>query len=296
MTRRVARLFATFVGAALLASCVAEESHEKKEGAAPPGPLTELVAGKVDVDLSTPDPSAAYWAGVPTGIVTLMAQPMVTPRPETTTTEALAVQAINDGTRIAIRLSWKDSEPSQAGHLGEFSDAAALEFPTRGGAPPAVMMGEKGNPVHLFHWRAQYQRDAEAGKPTMKDLYPNMSVDMYPMDFKDAKGGSQEDKEKFNPGVVVGNPQSYAKQGVDEIVAEGFSTSAVQEGHGSAARGVWQNGEWSLVIVRQLVVEGGSSLKAGEPSNIAFAVWQGGKGEVGSRKSVAMSWTPLVVQ
>lgn len=295
MTRWNGRLLATLLAAALTASCAVEETQDKRE-AGPPGPLTELVARRVDVDLSTPDPGAGYWSGVPAGVVTLMAQPMVTPRPETTTTEALSVQAVNDGTRIAFRLSWKDSESSQAGHLGEFSDAAALEFPTRGGDPPAVMMGEKGNPVHLFHWRAQYQRDADSGKPTMKDLYPNMSVDMYPMDFKEAKGGTQEDKEKFNPGVVVGNPQSYAKQGVDEIVAEGFSTSAVQEGHGSAARGVWSNGEWSLVIVRQLVVEGGSSLRAGEPSSIAFAVWQGGKGEVGSRKSVAMSWTPLVVQ
>lgn len=282
------------LGAAAVAGCTPLEQE------APPvqvgGPLSELLVRKVTEDLSTPDPGAAFWASVPFGTISLMAQPMVTPRPESTTTESLAVQAVHDGTHVAFRLKWKDAELSEAGILGRFSDAAAIQFPMLEGDPPAVMMGERDKPVHIFHWRAQYQRDAERGKPTMKDLYPNLSVDMYPMDFKEAKGGTEKDKEKFNPGVAVGNPQSYAKAGVDEIVAEGFSTSAVQEGHGSAARGAWQNGEWTLVVVRKLAVEGGSTLKPGGKSHVAFAVWQGGKGEVGSRKCVTMQWTPMVIQ
>jgi hypothetical protein len=261
-----------------------------------PAPLKELVIKRVQVDLTTPDPAAAFWNDVPAGVVTLMAQPMIAPRPEKTTTESVLVQAVHDGTRVAFRLRWKDTEISEAGKLGAFSDAFALEFPAKEGPPPPVMMGAKGMPVHLFHWRAQYQRDHEKGKPAMEQLYPHMSIDMYPHEYKTADAGSKEHAEQYSPGVAEGNPQSYAKAGVDEIVAEGFSTSSVQQGNGSVGRGEWANGEWTLVIVRLLAIEGGSTLKAGTPGNIAFAAWQGGQGEVGSRKCVTMAWTPVTVQ
>lgn len=262
----------------------------------PPQPLKELTIQRVSADLAKPDPAAAIWKSVPTGIITMMAQPMIAPRPEKTTTENVFVQAVHDGSRVAFRLRWKDSERSEGGRLAEFSDAFALEFPANDGPVPPVMMGAKGMPVHLFHWRAQYQRDHEKGKPTMKELYPNLSVDMYPLELGGSDAGPPEAAEKFSPGRAEGNPQSYAKSGVDEIIAEGFATSSVQEGHGSAARGLWSEGEWTLVIVRPLAIEGGSTLKAGKPSNVAFAAWQGGYGEVGSRKGVTMSWTPVTIQ
>lgn len=269
--------------------CGKSKDPEKQE--APP--LTEVSVKKVTQDLSQPDPSAAFWNDVPAGSVKLISQPMIAPRPETLTTALITVQAAHDGTRIAFRLQWKDTEKSEAGHLGEFSDALALEFPASDGPLPPVMMGGKDMPVHLFHWRAQYQRDQEQGKPTMETLYPHKSTDMYPLEFKEVEGGTAADREKFAPGVAEGNPQSYAKKGVDEIIAEGFSTSAVQQGHGSAAHGEWKDGEWSLVIVRPIVIEGGSTLKVGTKGNMAFAVWQGGKGEVGSRKCLTMQWYPV---
>ncbi|MFZ5889460.1 MAG: ethylbenzene dehydrogenase-related protein [Myxococcota bacterium] len=260
----------------------------------PPTPLSTLEVRRVSANLSKPDPAASYWSEAPAGIVNLMAQPMIAPRPETTTTDSVIVQAVHDGVRVAFRLRWKDSEKSEAGRLGEFSDGLALEFPLRDGPTPPVMMGAKGMPVHIFHWRAQYQRDRERGKPTVKQIYPNQSVDMYPHEYKDAPSNPAA-AEKFSPAVALGNPQAYAKTGVDEIVAEGFATSSVQQGHGSVAHGEWKQGEWTLVIVRPLAIEGGSTLTSKAPGNIAFAVWQGGKGEVGSRKSLTMQWYPLKV-
>lgn len=257
--------------------------------------LTELAVHAVSTDLSKPDPDAAFWGDVAPGLVSLMAQPVVAPRPETTTTGSIYVQAVHDAATVAFRLQWADTELSEAGHLGEFSDAVALEFPMVGDKLPSVMMGAKDDPVHLFHWRAQYQRDAERGKPEIKDLYPNVSVDMYPMDFKDAPGGTKDDQEAFNPGVAIGNPQSYSKTGVDEIIAEGFSTSSVEEGHGAAGRGVWRDGMWSVVITRPMGIDGGSTLVAGQPNALSFAVWQGGEDEVASRKCIHMAWLPLKV-
>ncbi len=290
--RRMQIAVALLVSGLLVGAC----SKAKNSSSEPPPKLSEIAVLYVKKDLSKPDPNASYWDDIPAGTITLLAQPMIAPRPDKTTTESLVLQAIHDRTHVAFRLRWKDPERSEAGRLGEYSDALALEFPAREGPAPPVMMGAKDQPVHLFHWRAQYQRDAEKGKPTMEDLYPNKSTDMYPLEFKDAKGGTKEEREKFSPGVAEGNPQSYAKSGVDEIIAEGFSTSSVQEGHGSAAHGEWKDGEWTLVIVRPMVIDGGSSIRPGYETNVAFAVWQGGQGEVGSRKCVTMAWTPVKVQ
>lgn len=259
-----------------------------------------LTVTAVKGDVSNPDPSAAAWksAAAPLSI-SLMAQPMVTPRPETAQTTEVKVQALHDGRSIAFRLSWKDTEKSEAGVLGTFSDAAAIQFPVKAGEfPPPVMMGAKDNPVHIFHWRAQYQRDAERGKPTMKELYPNLNVDMYPLEFADMGSISKKsdaEREQFSPGRAQGNPQAYAKTGVDGIIAEGFSTSSVQAGNGGKGKAVWKDGEWSLVITRPLASEGGSVLAPGGSSFVGFAVWQGGAGEVGSRKAVTMMWTPLAL-
>jgi hypothetical protein len=261
-----------------------------------PEPLKELVLQRSPVDLSRPDPDAPFWKEIPEGYVPLMAQPMINPKPASNTTEGVFVKAATDGTRAAFHLRWKDPEKSEAGRLGEFSDAIALQFPVKDGPPPSIMMGAKGSPVHIFHWRAQYQRDKDRGKPDMKALYPNGSIDMYPMEFKEAASPPAAEAEKFSPGRVAGNPQSYEKTGVDEIIAEGFSTSSVQEGNGSVAHGVWAAGEWRVVIVRPLAVEGGSTLKAGGDGNMAFAIWQGGKDEVGSRKCLTLNWIPLKVK
>jgi hypothetical protein len=259
----------------------------------------ELIVQPVKAELSGAEPKADYWQKAPELVVPLLAQPMIAPRPAETTTPSVTVQAVHDGQRIAFRLRWQDKERSEAGRLGEFSDALALQFPVKSNeSPPAVMMGSMGDPVHIFHWRAQYQRDAEHGKPQMKDLYPNLTVDMYPMEFADpgaVKHLTDADRERFSPGRAEGNPQAYAKSGVDEIVAEGFGTSSVQQTHGTVGRAVWQDGEWTLVISRPLEIEGGSVLQVGGKSFVAFAVWQGGAGEVGARKCVTMMWTPLSV-
>lgn len=260
----------------------------------------EIVAKAVRGEVGKPDPAAAYWADAPAEKISLIAQPMAIPRPAVALTPDLRVQAVHDAKWLAVRLTWKDTEMSEAGRLGEFSDAVAMQFPVKSNeAPPPIFMGAKDNPVHIFHWRAQYQRDQLKGKPEMTDLYPNLSVDIYPMEFKDPGrlgDSANAGREQFSPGRAEGNPQSYQKNGVDEIMAEGFSTSSVQEGHGSAAFGAWANGEWSVVLVRELNREGGSVLTVGGKSYMGFAVWQGGASEVGSRKCVTMAWTPVTLE
>lgn len=258
---------------------------------------SEVSVSKISSDLSKNVTDESIWKNAKTETISLMAQPMALPRPKKTNTSQVQVQAVHDGQWIAFRIKWHADLKSEAGRLGQFSDAIAMQFPVKDGSPPPIFMGAKDNPVHIFHWRAQYQKDHENGKPEMRDLYPNMNPDMYPMEFKDSghiEGLTDEKREIYSPGKASGNPQSYEKSSaVDEIFAEGFGSSSVVQNRMAFGFGVWKKGEWTVVISRPLKRENGSMLHPGKSSYIAFAVWQGGKQEVGSRKSVTMSWVPL---
>lgn len=232
--------------------------------------------------------------------VDLLAQPMAIPRPAKTEIEKLKVKSIHNGKWIAFQLKWSDPEENLAGRLAEFSDAVAMQFPVRQGeGPPPIFMGAKGDPVHILHWRAQYQNDKDKGIKTVKDHYPNMNVDIYPMEFPDMGHLDKveaKEREVYSYGRAAGNPQSYVKKGVDEILAEGYGTSSVIANVAAEATAKWEKGEWSVILRRPLARQGGSVLDPGKGSHIAFAAWQGSKQEVGSRKSVTMSWIPMTWQ
>jgi hypothetical protein len=257
----------------------------------------DIVARKVSADL-TKAPQIEIFKDAKEEVVSLVAQPIAVPRPETTTTDKVIVKAVHNKDWIAFYLRWDDTEKSEAGRLGTYSDAIALQFPINDHkVPPPIFMGAKGSPVHLYHWRAQYQVDKEKGVRSMKDLYPNMTVDMYPMEFPDMGTLHEVDeskKEIYSYGKAAGNPQSYVKKGVDELLAEGFGSSSVIENVNADAQGVWKDGKWEVVITRPLKREGASILPGS--TFLAVAVWQGGKDEVGSRKSLTMVWTPLLIE
>lgn len=260
----------------------------------------DIEANKIETKLEIKNLNNSLFKDAKEVQIDLTAQPMIAPRPKETTTAAVFVSAVHDGERLALKFRWKDKDKSEAGKLGEFSDALAIMFPTKEAKdPPPLTMGDKENPVHLFHWRAQYQKDRDFGKPDMKQLYPNMNPDMYPMEFKDSgniKGLDDEKREVYSHGKAAGNPQSYSKTGVDEIYAEGFGTTAVIDEHTTYGNGVWKNGEWELILLRDLKREKGSSLIPGHDTFLAFAVWQGGLKEVGARKSISMDWTTLKIK
>lgn len=256
-------------------------------------------AVKVSEDLSKFPLGEAAWKEAREEVIPLMAQPMAVPRPKVTTTSSVRVQAIHDGKRIVFRLRWSDPNKNEGGKVGTYSDAAAIQFPTKEGPAPIVFMGGKDQPVHIIHWRAQYQIDREKGQPTIKDLYPNANVDMYPMEFKDSgnlKGLDEEAQEVYSHGRAAGNPQSYPKtKGADEMMAEGFGTSVLLPEPVAEAMGRWEKNEWTLQIVRPLSIKDRSTLKVGQQGFVAFAVWQGARDEVGARKSVTMSWVPITL-
>lgn len=269
-----------------------------------------ISVGTVSADLSNPLGNEGYWKTAKPFPVMLMAQPMANPKPEKAETSMVNVQAVHNGKWAAFRLTWKDAEKSEAGPLGKFSDGVAIEFPVKvsNGVPPSAFMGEKGNPVHIYHWKSAFQYDKDNGKmKVVKDIYPNMSADLNnPIEPKPEtrdfmKGvpenypkATEDQKNVFSHGKAAGNPQSYPKlRAMDEIYAEGWGTSQVIDNHESIGNGKWENGQWTVVISRPLKSKVGSVLESGKNSFICFAVWQGGKNETGSRKAVTLSWIPL---
>lgn len=263
--------------------------------------FADIIVKKTAADLSSGFRSENAWRNADKEqVINLMAQPMVVPKPKKTETSIIHVAAVHDGKWIAFRLRWKDTEISESDKLATFSDAVALQFPIKNNeSPPPIMMGGKDDPVHLFHWKYQYQLDAKNGRKPIEKIYPQMTVDMYPMDFKQKgnfKEASQDQKESFVGGTAAGNPQSFPKSGVDEIFAEGFGTSAVSDSHLAKGFGEWKKGEWTVWIVRPLFYDDGSKLSVNKKSHVAFAVWQGGKNEIGAAKSLTMMWTPIFLQ
>lgn len=254
----------------------------------------------VSLDLEKDFQNDSVWQGALEESIAMMGQPMINPKPKGTHTPQIRVTAVHDGKWAAFRLRWKDEEVSESKKLGTYSDAVAIQFPVLNPEqPPAIMMGHTGSPVHIFHWRYQYQEDARAGMPDIQEIYPNMTVDMYPADFK-VKGNfnpaSSKDKDAFLGGRAANNPQSQPKiRGVDELIAEGFGSSTTMNEVQARALGAWKNGEWTVYILRPLSYASASSLTVGGKSHVAFAVWQGGKEEIGGLKSLTMAWTPVTV-
>lgn len=264
--------------------------------------FAQINVKKVTTDLSQDYQSVAVWQNADKEFsVSLMAQPMVTPKPKQTSVANIFVTALHDGKNLALRLRWSDPQVNDSDKLKSYSDAVAVQFPINDNLqPPAVIMGHQGNPVHIFHWRYQYQMDVKQGsKREIQQIYPNMTVDMYPQDYKftgNIPKASQEQKDAFLGGTAAGNPKSYYKpQGIDELMAEGFSTTVTRPNPQASALGVWENNEWKVYILRPLKYQDGSSLQEGGKSHVAFAVWQGENEEVGSMKSLTMAWTPLLL-
>ncbi len=81
------------------------------------------------------DPFAAEWQQAPVKNVALMPQNIAMPVMDAGTVGAVNIQGLTDGSRIAWRLSWKDSSRDMNVDSGRFCDAVAVMFPLYSEAP-----------------------------------------------------------------------------------------------------------------------------------------------------------------
>ena len=279
--RKILRLAVASLGAvALLAPACG------KRAAAP----TEVVA--VHATSLPIDPADVAWRAAPAYTAALVLQDLVEPRLLQPSTPSMRVQALTDGTRIAFRLTWTDSTQNDLPGAARFTDACAVQFPAVTGPNlPAPQMGELNGRVEITYWTASWQAEVNGRGDSIQALYPNASVDHYPFDAASLAKGSQDQVEmekRYAPAHAVEHPTHPPGQPVQDLIAEGPGTLTPAPTTRSDGRGVRVKTTWEVVIVRTLP----EAWHGAARSQVAFAVWDGAKHEVGARKMRSV-WIPL---
>lgn len=230
------------------------------------------------------DPNDAMWGTAKPQAVALMAtwqRPVAPP--------AVTVRVLYTDSEIGFLLEWQDPTVDGAVVLqSSFSDAAALMFPLTV-KEGHFAMGSKDQPVNIWQWR--FSRQAEwADFGDMKKFHTEMAVDTYPLKSEEAT---------YLTGKGAGNTLSVSLPAspVEDLNAIGFGTLTSQPPveQNVKGQGVWQDGNWKVVLTR---VRAGNpmdaDLKGTKETKVAFAVWDGSSGDRDGKKSVT-NWQPLVL-
>lgn len=263
-------------------------------GEPPVPPPVEVAA--LHRDALPQDPGDAAWAEAPVYTAKLLLQDVVEPRLLETSTPEVRVQAVSDGKHLALRLAWNDETRDDLPGAARFDDACAIQLP-KSVTPdvPDPQMGEPSKPVEVSYWRASWQAVVDGRGDTIRDLYPNAWVDHYPFEAAHLEPGSEEQREmalRYAPARALDNDRGGPRdRPVEDLIALGPGSLSRADSAQSDGRGRRSGEGWEVVITRPL--PGG--LEEGGRSVIAFAVWNGAQGEVGSRK-MRSGWIPLAVE
>lgn len=247
------------------------------------------------------DPAWTGWKRVPAAEVPLGPQTIAQPWALTPSVMRLTVKALHNGTWIAFRLSWKDATRNALMYTDTFRDAVAVMVPV--GKEAAITMGAAGQRALILHWKADWQEDIDKTFQEVPQLYPNAWTDWYPFvpgePPYEITAWTNPEARRYLTGWVVGNPRSQPakRTAVEEQIAEGFGTLTTSERQSAIGKGIYANGEWSVVIARPLVTgdPNDPAWAPGKNVSVSFAVWDGAKGEIGSRKGIS-TWVPLRIQ
>ena len=235
---------------------------------------------------------APEWRKAKPVAVQMLPQMVATPRHPNPAVKELMVRAAHNGHWIAFLIEWKDGTRNDRIVLDEFGDQVAVQLPVhfKPDATPNPIMGNPGSRVNILQWRAAFQHDIEKGEPQVRDLYPYAMIDLYPDQVLRAT-----DARPYTGALGVDNPISRPQGSpVLDQMAEGFGSMTVRPDQRADGRGAWKDGIWRVVITTPLWVEspGTAHLMPGGQTLVAFAVWDGGNREVGSRKAWS-GWLPL---
>jgi len=259
---------------------------------APVAAQTPITAVRIGGAGPITDPLAPAWAKARPLKVAMLPQTVALPRKPDAAVKELTVRALHNGGWIAVLIEWKDATLSDRIVLDNFGDQVAVQLPVQKTAPPSPMMGNPGGRVNIMQWRAAFQRDLEKGPPTVRDLYPNAWADVYPDEVMSAS-----DARPYTGALGVENPISRGRaSAVLDQMAEGWGSMTVKPDQHALGKGVWKDGTWRVVITRPMVSDDANApqLLAGDRTFAAFAVWEGGNREVGSRKAWS-AWVPLTL-
>jgi Ethylbenzene dehydrogenase len=284
---RVSVLFPTITAAAILT--ILSTGCRKA-----PQQTAEVVAVQATEIPANPDDPA--WDKAPEHLAAMIPQDLVEPRLMTPSTPQVKIRALTNGTDLAVRMEWADANKSDVPGPAKMVDACAIQIPRKlDKEPPAPQMGEEGKVVEVTYWRADWQAAVEGRGDTIRDLYPNASIDHYPFEAKPIENDAAARKAmaaRYAPARALGNIRSGPRsRAVEDLIAAGPGTLAPGPSLGSKGKGMYGKTGWSVVISRKLP----EGLAPNQRTAVAFAVWQGSQQEAGARK-MRTGWIPLVVR
>lgn len=259
-----------------------------------------IVATRVAALPSSPD--SGIWRG--TTAVNLHMMPLWwrTDRPE-----EITVRALHDGRSLALLLEWEDGSLDETAiRPQDFRDAAAVEFALTSD-PPFFAMGQAGQAVNIWMWKAERQADLQPAFQDLEKVYPNIGIDSYPNLLK-----SPLEQPMRNALTLQSDPRFVTAWGAGNIVADPTRRSAAEDltaqGFGTLrahppqaqtvnATGEYATGSYLVQFTRAFDAPGRNAIRLapGERVPVAFAVWNGSAGDRDGKKSVTI-WQELLLQ
>jgi len=221
--------------------------------------------------------SSPLWNEFPAAAVPLKLQVTAVPWGKATVPE-VSVRAFHNAQRIYFRFEWNDDTENRQIAQNTFPDACAIMFPLNGDPrPESIMMGFL-EPANIWAWKAA--RDAKIwGQPKPRETaysdyyYPFVKEEVY---------------------SVAVDPLPSA---VEDLVANRIGTTTPKGDQHIRGRGLWAANHWTVIFERALTLEGSeldAKIPRGAARTVAFAVWNGAKGDRGARKSIS-DWVRLEV-
>jgi len=219
-------------------------------------PLASSAANSVDVthiSQAVPtDPQSTLWDQAKEATIPLSSQQIY--QPGGGTTRSVRVRTLEDGQTIAFRVSWDDDTRNDTSGNTP-SDAAAIQLPMDPTHLPYQCMGQSTNRVNIWQWKAALERQG---------------LDNF------------------------GATSAAENVGVRNLTSNGICKAVDTPGTEPQVKSYHDGKQWHVVYYRKLGPAdiGTAPLTEGVTSSVAFAVWNGARGEVRGMKAVS-TWTTL---
>jgi hypothetical protein len=230
-----------------------------------------------DLALKEADVFAVIWQTIPSLELELKHQITERPWPKGFT-PAVQVQAFHNGKDIFFKMTWEDNQADTTAAIDTFVDGCAIAVPLDAKAPVRSIMMGFSSPVNIWHWLANNDMQYWQGKTGIEDVDTDFT---YPFE-----------KEEI---LSVSAPE--VKSAVTDMVAQRAGSLTLKDRQIVHGRGLWRDGNWNVILKRSLTTDDlqqDSQFSEGEQS-VSFAVWNGGKGDRGSRKSIS-EWVTLQIE
>ena len=221
----------------------------------------------------------------------------------------IEIRGFHNGETIFFRLIWVDkTKDERVIKHKQFRDAVAMMFPLdivtiSPETPFSPRMGDRGRPVNLWHWKADWEKDLHlAGKYMhVEDEYVNMFDDFsqnpHPVTFHNVLYSSVP---LISGGRAAGTLLARPDRGrsVEDLNAIGFGTLTSQAHQDVKGKGHWADRKWDLVIYRPLITPDNNDVQfvPGMETYFNVAVWNGEEGDTNGQKSISIRWRPLKIE